>query len=587
MARALAGTMEEPAKAGELASLQAGARVAWVQRAADDLFVAWNDARDIFLLFHGRDFDLEEKECAIRARGSSCQTQAECLVRCYEAEGEEIILRLNGRFSGVIIDRRADRVLLFNDRFGASRVHVHATADGLWFASDAAALLAALPATRRIDPRGLGEFFSLGCVMQNRTLFAGIMLLPPGSLWSLHADGRVEKRRYFSPEAWEQQPQLAPEEFCAQLTELFAKIVPRYRRGPGQAGMSMTGGLDSRMVLAWAGAKPGELPCYTFGGPYRDCADVRIGRRLSKLACQPHHIIPVVPGFFSQFLELAERTVAVSGGTMDVSGSVELHANRLARKIAPVRLTGNYGSEVLRANIAFRPRAHDPALFTPEFFPHLASAAETYRNESAGHRLSFIAFKQVPWHHHARLAIEAAVLEPRSPFLDNALVALAYRTPFGWERSPVPALRATAAGNADFAAVSTDRAVRLRPVPVLGAIEHCWQEFTAKAEYAWDYGMPQALVRATRPFQAWHVERVFLGRHKFYHFRSWYRDELSSHLGSLNLEFDRLPPCYAAEKPRRLVEAHTTGSENRTLDLHRMLTLHFINRQLAAPPCRN
>lgn len=587
MTRALAQAMEDPARTGDALFEREGACVAWVQRAGAPGCTAWNEARDILLVFHGRDFDLDEKTQALRARGHRFQTEAECLVRCYESEGEAFLAQLNGRFSGVIVDRRTGKVLLFNDRFGAGRVYVRNGVDGLSFASEAKALLAAFPELRRVDSRGLGEFFSVGCVLQDRTLFSDITLLPPGSVWTLQADGRVDKRRYFTPAAWEQQSSLPPEEFCERLTHLFSKIVPRYRRETGSVAMSMTGGLDSRMILAWAQAKSGELPCYTFGGPYRDCADVRLGRRLAALAGQPHRTIPIGADFFPQFLALAERTVELSDGTMDVSGAVELYANRIAKTIAPIRLTGNYGSEILRSNVAFRPRALDLGLFAPEFHPHLAAAAETYRSEAQGHRLSFIAFKQVPWHHHARLSVEAAVLEPRSPFLDNALVELAYRTPAGWEKSAVPALRVTAAGNSAFAPVPTDRALRLRPVPVQSPIAHRWQEFTAKVEYAWDYGMPPWLVKASRPLRALHPERAFLGHHKFYHFRPWYRGPLAGSLAPLRLDLGRLPACYASGVPQRLVNSHVAGRENRTLDLHRLLTLHFINRLLATPPCRN
>lgn len=587
MVRAMGQAMETPAQTRECTADPEGVRLAWVQRAGDAECAAWNSTRDVLLVFHGRDFDLEEKTQAARARGLTFQTEAECLLHCYEAEGEAFVTKLNGRFSGLIFDRRQGKVLLFNDRFGAGRVYVRRGPDGLSFASEAKALLAAFPELRRVDPRGLGEFFSLGCVLQDRTLYPDIALLPAGSLWTLHADGRVEQRRYFSPTSWEEQTKLAPEEFCAQLTQLFSRIVPRYHREAGAVAMSMTGGLDSRMILAWAQAGRGELPCYTFGGPYRDCADVRIARRLAGLAAQPHRTIPIGPDFFPQFLALAGRTVELSDGTMDVSGAVELYANRLAKDIAPIRLTGNYGSEILRANVAFRPRPLDASLFAPEFRPFLAAAAETYRAEAAMHRLSFIAFKQVPWHHHARLSVEAAVLEPRSPFLDNALVGLAYRTPAELQGSPVPALRTTAAGNPAFAPVPTDRAVRLQPVPVLGSIAHRWQEFTAKVEYAWDYGMPPWLVRGVRPLRPLRPERLFLGHHKFYHFRTWYREQLSDAFSSLPIELSHLPACYAAGVPRRMVEQHVSGRTNHTLDLHRLLTLHFIDRQLFHPPCSN
>jgi asparagine synthase (glutamine-hydrolysing) len=89
---------------------------------------------------------------------------------------------------------------------------------------------------------------------------------------------------------------------------------------------------------------------------------------------------------------------------MDVTGAVELYANRIARQIAPVRLTGNYGSEILRGNVAFRPRKLTETLLEPEFAQSVRTAGATYQAERNGHPLSFIAFKQVPWHHYARLA---------------------------------------------------------------------------------------------------------------------------------------------------------------------------------------
>ena len=48
--------------------------------------------------------------------------------------------------------------------------------DGFFFSSEAKSLLAALPSSRRIDQRGLAEFFSVGCVLQNRSLFENISL---------------------------------------------------------------------------------------------------------------------------------------------------------------------------------------------------------------------------------------------------------------------------------------------------------------------------------------------------------------------------------------------------------------------------
>ena len=256
--------------------------------------------------------------------------------------------------------------------------------------------------------------------------------------------------------------------------------------------------------------------------------------------------------------------------------------NRKARKIAPIRVTGNYGSEILRSNVAFRPRRLDTSLFTLDFARLLDEAAETYKTEAAGHRLSFIAFKQVPWHHHGRKALEQSQLTVRSPFLDIELVALAYQAPPELATSSQPLLRLSAAGNPALDRVPTDRAYRRSPVPVLSSLANKWQEFTAKAEYAYDYGMPSRLARIDHSCSRLRLDRLFLGRHKFYHFRIWYKKQLRCYLEDCCNSFPE-PSCYRPGTAQRLIREHLSGQENRTLDLHKLFTVQLIERSLGQP----
>jgi asparagine synthase (glutamine-hydrolysing) len=537
---------------------------------------AWNASRDISLILFGEEFGSSAPEDTDRPLGGE---KAARQIRAYEDKGPRFIEDLNGWFSGLLVDLREDKVSLFNDRYGLSRVYYHESADRLFFASEAKSLLAVLPLLRQIDQQGLAELFAVGCVLQNRSLFRDIRLLPGGSIWTFYQDGRIEKRRYFDPTSWEQQEKLDPASYTERLTEVFSRIAPRYLRGDQPVGMSLTGGLDSRMILAFAGAEPGSLPCYTFGGPYRDCADVRIARELASIARQPHETIRIEDDFFRDFPTIAEKTVYLTDGTMDVSGAVELYVNRKAREIAPIRVTGNYGSEILRSNIAFGPGRLDSSLFTPEFASLIREAADTYRKEAMGHRLSFIAFKQVAWHHFARLSVEKSQLTLRSPFLDNELVALAYRMPPELAFSPDPLLQLIEAGGLKLGSVRTDRALSRDQVPAFMRLAKAWQEFTAKAEYAYDYGMPKWLAKADRLLAPFHLERLFLGRHKFYHFRIWYRDQLRDYLkSSVNSRYQ--PSCFREGSIGQIVDGHLAGRANRTLTLHKMLTVQLIERFL-------
>lgn len=538
----------------------------------------WNTRRDAALLFVGDDRDLPAKIATARAGGCECTTPEEAWLWHYEKKGPAFLADINGCFSGILVDLRRKTVLLFNDRFGLNRVYLHESPAGFCFASQAAALLKVRPELRRIDQRGLAEYYSVGCVLQDRSLFSGVTLLPPGSAWTFHLNGRVQRDRYFDAQSWEQQEPLGAADYAEGLIAAFRRLAPHYLSHPLPSAMSLTGGLDSRMLLSWSRAEPGALPCYSFAGPYRECADVLIARRLAAACGQRHDTLRIERDFFTHFGSLAEQTIRFSDGSMDVSGAVELYVNRKARAIAPVRLTGNYGSEILRSNVAFRPRALDLSLFTPEFAALVREAAETYRTEARVPKLSLIAFKQVPWHHHARYTIERSQVLPRAPFLDNELVALAYRAPRGMETSAQPLLSLIAAGNPALLTIPTDRAHQLGRTTLAGRFRQRWQDLTAKAEYTFDYGMPQRLARWERHVSGLHLERLFLGRHKFYHFRIWYKTALRDYLtGQLS---GSESGHYRSGVSARLLSEHLSGRGNHTLDLHRLLSVRLLEQQL-------
>ena len=512
---------------------------------------------------------------------SVTRINANYLVHLYEEQGIQFLEKLNGWFSGVVIDLREGKIVLFNDRYGLQRIYYHEHANGFYFSSEAKSLLKALPELRQLDFTSLGETFSCGCVLENRTLFAKIALLPGGSMWTFPEKRSISKASYFSHELWERQPVLSGAEYYERLKETFARILPKYFRGSRQVAMSLTGGLDGRMIMAWADSPPGTLLCYTFGGTYRDCADVIIARRVAKLCRQSHETIAVEAQFFTEFPSLAEKSVYISDGAMDVTGSVELYVNSIARGIAPVRLTGNYGSEIMRGGVAFRPGSVDEGLLAPEFSRLVQTASSTYGSVRQGHDVSFIAFKQVPWHHYSRLAVEQSQLTPRSPYLDNDLVSLMYQAPPELILSEYPSFRLIADGKAQLARIPTDRGLLYRPIPVITQSHHIYQEFTAKAEYAYDYGMPQWLAGIDHMLAPLHLERLFLGRHKFYHFRVWYRDILSKYLKDILLDPRTLNrPYLNGLFFEEMVNSHIEGKRNYTSEINLILTAELFQRQL-------
>jgi asparagine synthase (glutamine-hydrolysing) len=557
-----------------------GLSAGWVchKDSFSDCLPIWNEKKDICLIYYGEDFSIEAEVLTLKSGGHQFNSgDASSIVHLYEEMEDDFLKKLNGCFSGLLVDYRKNRVLLFNDRFGLGRIYYYENDRAFYFASEAKSLLRLLPELRELDLNGLAELFSYGCPLDNRTIFSKVCLLPGGSKWSIYPRQSMDKAAYFKREEWEDQPRLDEKEYYERFMQLYPSVLRRYFQGQQTVGISLTGGIDTRMIMAWAPCLPFKLPCYTFSGPYRDCADVKIARKVA-LACQQRHeIIRISKDFFSEFPALAKRSIYYSDGTMDVSGSAELYMNRKAREIAPVRLTGNYGDQVIRGVVGFKPLNLCPEIFESEFAMRMVGAKQApLLNE--GNPLSFFCTKQMPWYHYPRHALETSQLTVRSPFLDNQLVSLAFQAPDSC-RDLRTSFRFIDEGDRSLAKIPTDRGFTLSSNPLIGTSRRLVQAFTKKAEYAYDYGMPQWLTRLDNTLAALHLENLFLGRHKYYHFRVWYRHELKNYVKNIILDSRTLKrPYLKGNELEKLVQAHISGLNNYTQEIHWILTSELLQR---------
>jgi asparagine synthase (glutamine-hydrolysing) len=563
-----------------------GVYVGWVVRkdSFSDGVPLPNERGDSLLVFSGEEYPEPGTARRLKERGHELSADGPSyLVHLYE-EDPRFPESLNGRFHGLLTDRTRGIATLFNDRFGLHRIYYHESRSAFYFAAEAKAILAVRPELRAADPRSLGEFVSCGCVLENRTLFKDIYLLPPASAWTFQSASLQQKGTYFQPEQWERQAPLGPEDYYQELRATFSRNLPRYFNGRERIGMSLTGGLDTRMIMAWHNSPPGSLPCYSFASMFHECQDVLLARKVAKACDQPFEVIPVGNEFLSRFPYYAERTVYLTDGCAYVNRSSDLYVNERAAQIAPVRMTGNYGGEILRQLRAFKPIEPVAGLFRP-VLSHVHEAQRTYAGLVSGHALSFIAFRQTPWHHYGLLALEQTQLSLRSPYLDNDLVRTTFRAPnSGVAKADVfkdskECSRLISDGSATLGRMRTDRGLAGASGTPFGAVSRGWLEFTFKAEYAYDYGMPQWLARIDHLFSLLHLERLFLGRHKFNHFRVWYRDALSEYVRGMLLDSRSLMRPYLDRKGvEAIVSGHLKGDRNYTTEIHQVLTLELIHR---------
>ncbi len=543
-----------------------------------------NERGDSVLVFSGEDFP-EHGTCSrLKQHGHVFAPDGPSYLVHLCEEDDSFPATLNGKFHGLLIDRLRGTALLFNDRYGMHRLYYHESKDAFYFAVEAKAILAVYPELRRMDAQGLGEFVACGCVLQNRTIFDGIHVLPGASAWVFRNGMLESKKNYFQPREWEEQAPLEPEEYYRELKDKFSRNLPYYFNGRQKVGISLTGGLDTRLIMAWWKSAPDTLPCYTFSGMFRDCQDVLVARKVADICRQSHHAITVGNEFLQRFSRYAERSVFLSDGCVDVSRASDLYVSEKVREIAPVRIVGTYGSELLTRVAMFNAADPMPGIFSRDLLQYVHQAKSTYAEIRSGHPATFAAFRQSPWWHYGVLTLEQSQLTVRSPYLDNELVRTVYRAPASPAATGDVRLRMIGDGDPILGRIPSDRGIGGSTRFPLAMVSRCFLEFTLRAEYHYDQGMPQWLAKIDHLFSPLHFDRFFLGRHKFAHYRIWYRDFLSSYVREMLLDPRTLSRPYLERSALEgVVQGHLKGDCNYTNEIHTLLTLEHLHRQFLDP----
>ena len=473
------------------------AYVGWTchENAFNDCMPILNEKKDVALFLAGEIvLDPDAINDLRKSQHDFDGLNASYIVHLYEEKGIRFIDQIDGFFSGVVIDERLQKVFLFNDRFGMHRLFTHSGRNGFYFSSEAKALLAIIPESRAFDPKGVAEFVTCGCTLGENSLFNKINVLPGATLFEFDHGKITKKHKYFDCQTWEDQAKASEESFTQAFHTILPQIAHKYVPTRTPAAMSLTGGFDSRMLIASLNPPPNHLPCYTFGSNYRDTFDVKVARKVARACGQEHHTLVVGEHFLQNMPAYLERAVFLSDGYIGLSGAAELYANELARPIAPARLTGNWGSELLRGVRAFKFSAPKNSFLHPDLNNYVEEARHFFEEKSSTPNLSFSAFFQAPHQSFGRLAIERSQIIPLTPFMSNDILACIYQKPAG--------LDGFAASKAvigkfrpDLLTIPTDRGYLGTDGKLFESFRRIVNESLFKAEYLMSHGATELIVR--------------------------------------------------------------------------------------------
>ncbi len=346
----------------------------------------------------------------------------------------------------------------------------------------------------------------------------------------------------------------------------------------------MTAGVRYPGNCAVAREREEFLPCYTFGGLWGQTFDIRAARRLAKVSKLPHETIRIDEPFLRQFPDYARKSVYISDGTHDALGAHDVYFNKVAHDIAPIRLTGKFGSEIVRTR----------RLIPREIFHGTCCSTESrhswmrFQPLSTSHKRSIlltrVVAEEIAWHELGRVSVEQASVTLRTPYMDNELVKLMYQAPFALRASRDLQARCVRERSRELSDVPTNMGrVRENGQP-MGKLAYGMYWALFKAEYIYLYSTPHWLTRVDRKLGKLKLERIVAGRQKFEGYRIWMKTHLADFLRDVLLSPQaRCVDFFDRAWVHKVVERHTAGTHNYLDEINKMLTVELICSSLLAP----
>ncbi|MAW82888.1 MAG: asparagine synthase (glutamine-hydrolyzing) [Crocinitomicaceae bacterium] len=220
------------------------------------------------IAFNGCIYNFLELKQELKSLGHEfvSTTDSEVIVEGLSAYGSAFFERLNGMFAVVAWNTVTKKLILSRDRFGVKPLYYFFDGEKIIFGSEIKAIIAHPKFEVEVDLDSLNEYFTFQNQFSYKTLFKGVLMLPPANTISISKTTKeIEHNSWWDFCFSETDESMTFEEAKKETERLFQQAVTRQMIADVPVGSYLSGGMDSGSITAHASKQVNRLSTFTCG----------------------------------------------------------------------------------------------------------------------------------------------------------------------------------------------------------------------------------------------------------------------------------------------------------------------------------
>jgi len=353
------------------------------------------------------------------------------LLNVLSRDGEGALGDLDGEWQIALWDSSSRTLRLWTDRFGSLPMYWSCSTAGTSFAGGVRGVLTAPGVEIAPDPESLREAVSFGGFrLGDRTNARGVSMAPSAASLTI-TSGACRISRHWNWSELDCTPDADTDTLLERMRHAWVDAIRRRLEGSLSPGLTLSGGLDSRAILAEATRQRAPMRALTYGVAESD--DVRFAARAAKTA---RAIWANYPLYEAGWLERRIGHILPTDGLMELVDLMHLESLEILPQTFDTLLSGYIGDLVSGGTWADVTTVDDVLGALPYYGGRLGMVPERARERVREILAGTAGPPRFALYDHklqqaiARITDAARpYVRVRRPFLDHVLFETAHRVP--------------------------------------------------------------------------------------------------------------------------------------------------------------